>query len=260
MILDLIFKYYFVYIIMMIFFCFFFQAEDGIRDPLVTGVQTCALPICAKRQARPTQDPAREPGRPPRQLDVRSPELDDERTSEPQRDPPERQPVRMDEVGVARGPPGGATKLAQHQRQQERAGRAAAQIPDHAGAVGDPVVPEGKRRDDLDLDPAPAHVLDRVGDEAPRDVLRGAGVRGREDGHLHAPCSRLDKVGESENRVWTAAAAKPPPPPDRHRKRRLMPRPEAVARRRAARRARAARTRRSRTRSSSGRRRSPPSS
>src|SRR5258708_30422964 len=25
---------------------FFFQAEDGIRDDLVTGVQTCALPIC----------------------------------------------------------------------------------------------------------------------------------------------------------------------------------------------------------------------
>src|SRR5260370_34943923 len=26
-------------------FCFFFQAEDGIRDSSVTGVQTCALPI-----------------------------------------------------------------------------------------------------------------------------------------------------------------------------------------------------------------------
>src|SRR6266545_5413917 len=26
-------------------FIFFFQAEDGIRDKLVTGVQTCALPI-----------------------------------------------------------------------------------------------------------------------------------------------------------------------------------------------------------------------
>jgi len=25
---------------------FFFQAEDGIRDRDVTGVQTCALPIC----------------------------------------------------------------------------------------------------------------------------------------------------------------------------------------------------------------------
>src|SRR5687767_15292902 len=29
----------------LIFFFFFFQAEDGIRDKLVTGVQTCALPI-----------------------------------------------------------------------------------------------------------------------------------------------------------------------------------------------------------------------
>src|SRR5206468_10130144 len=27
------------------FFFFFFQAEDGIRDLIVTGVQTCALPI-----------------------------------------------------------------------------------------------------------------------------------------------------------------------------------------------------------------------
>src|SRR5216683_4972548 len=29
------------------FFFFFFQAEDGIRDLIVTGVQTCALPILA---------------------------------------------------------------------------------------------------------------------------------------------------------------------------------------------------------------------
>src|SRR5207249_8228011 len=28
------------------YFFFFFQAEDGIRDRNVTGVQTCALPIC----------------------------------------------------------------------------------------------------------------------------------------------------------------------------------------------------------------------
>src|SRR5699024_11117073 len=28
---------------------FFFQAEDGIRDRNVTGVQTCALPICGQR-------------------------------------------------------------------------------------------------------------------------------------------------------------------------------------------------------------------
>src|SRR2546429_7096385 len=29
----------------MVVFFFFFQAEDGIRDVAVTGVQTCALPI-----------------------------------------------------------------------------------------------------------------------------------------------------------------------------------------------------------------------
>src|SRR5699024_11882120 len=32
-------------------FLFFFQAEDGIRDRNVTGVQTCALPILFKREA-----------------------------------------------------------------------------------------------------------------------------------------------------------------------------------------------------------------
>src|SRR5687768_18561290 len=30
---------------LMFYFFFFFQAEDGIRDVAVTGVQTCALPI-----------------------------------------------------------------------------------------------------------------------------------------------------------------------------------------------------------------------
>src|SRR2546426_2750382 len=33
-------------------FFFFFQAEDGIRDYKVTGVQTCALPICRVLQRR----------------------------------------------------------------------------------------------------------------------------------------------------------------------------------------------------------------
>src|SRR6266550_574474 len=35
-------------VICSIFFFFFFQAEDGIRDVAVTGVQTCALPILAE--------------------------------------------------------------------------------------------------------------------------------------------------------------------------------------------------------------------
>src|SRR6266540_3976156 len=33
-------------------FFFFFQAEDGIRDRDVTGVQTCALPISRARRVR----------------------------------------------------------------------------------------------------------------------------------------------------------------------------------------------------------------
>src|SRR3989337_1120152 len=67
--------------------CFFFQAEDGIRDATVTGVQTCALPIAGPGrvderagraagdgQARPRRlpeeparaDPGRRTGAPPR--------------------------------------------------------------------------------------------------------------------------------------------------------------------------------------------------
>src|SRR5690348_17509428 len=40
--------------------CFFFQAEDGIRDGRVTGVQTCALPI-SRRSRRPPPKPRRRP-------------------------------------------------------------------------------------------------------------------------------------------------------------------------------------------------------
>src|SRR5690625_4642051 len=38
------------------FIVFFFQAEDGIRDGHVTGVQTCALPIFPLRGARAGDD------------------------------------------------------------------------------------------------------------------------------------------------------------------------------------------------------------
>src|SRR5688500_19898869 len=37
---------------------FFFQAEDGIRDYKVTGVQTCALPILIARELDGTMPPA----------------------------------------------------------------------------------------------------------------------------------------------------------------------------------------------------------
>src|SRR5207253_4015138 len=48
-----------------IVFLFFFQAEDGIRDGHVTGVQTCALPICSRLAPVPgRRAPAARPARP----------------------------------------------------------------------------------------------------------------------------------------------------------------------------------------------------
>src|SRR5207245_8172941 len=43
-ILSLVTSFIYIFISLLLFF-FFFQAEDGIRDATVTGVQTCALPI-----------------------------------------------------------------------------------------------------------------------------------------------------------------------------------------------------------------------
>src|SRR2546421_6335696 len=44
----------FISVCLCLLFFFFFQAEDGIRDLIVTGVQTCALPIFGS-QAKPTR-------------------------------------------------------------------------------------------------------------------------------------------------------------------------------------------------------------
>src|SRR5689334_5900172 len=41
----ILFFFFFFFVNLSFFFFFFFQAEDGIRDGTVTGVQTCALPI-----------------------------------------------------------------------------------------------------------------------------------------------------------------------------------------------------------------------
>src|SRR2546425_5060858 len=43
------------------FFFFFFQAEDGIRDKLVTGVQSCALPILIRAESFGPREIRRDP-------------------------------------------------------------------------------------------------------------------------------------------------------------------------------------------------------
>src|SRR5688572_31266913 len=55
--IDLLSKIFYIFLLFFYllyhFFFFFFQAEDGIRDLTVTGVQTCALPISAKAMKLP---------------------------------------------------------------------------------------------------------------------------------------------------------------------------------------------------------------
>src|SRR5699024_11303774 len=86
------------------FFVFFFQAEDGIRDRNVTGVQTCALPIWGRR--------GRHPGGPAR-------------AARPRGGSASRPPGpagRRGRRGSGRGPPGtaGRTEPSRRVRSEER--------------------------------------------------------------------------------------------------------------------------------------------
>ena len=101
----------------------------------------------------------------------------------------------MHEVGIPRGAAGCSPEGSQHQRQQQRPRRPAPKIPDDTRPVRNPVMAEADGRDDLDVDAAPANVLDRVGDEAAGGVPRRPRVRGREDGDLHTTvCRRRPKT------------------------------------------------------------------
>src|SRR5207248_7417416 len=63
-----VYFFFFSFTVFFLFlFFFFFQAEDGIRDRTVTGVQTCALPIWPPppRRARPHRTRRRRPARRP---------------------------------------------------------------------------------------------------------------------------------------------------------------------------------------------------
>src|SRR3712207_8883528 len=69
-----------LYVYRYVLYFFFFQAEDGIRDIGVTGVQTCALPISDHQRRRADDDPAGQlrpvrplPGRDGRQRQRRAP-------------------------------------------------------------------------------------------------------------------------------------------------------------------------------------------
>src|SRR5205085_3778515 len=78
------------------FFFFFFQAEDGIRDLTVTGVQTCALPISEQAAPRTPRRPRARKLRPSPRAASSSPTTRSSRRRRAQRSRrPHRRPLKL---------------------------------------------------------------------------------------------------------------------------------------------------------------------
>src|SRR6267143_4045188 len=131
---------------------FFFQAEDGIRDGTVTGVQTCALPIWARTLGAER---------------VRNPRAGRRRFLE------QRRRLGLDARGKAEieGPVGGVHDVARHVAQ-----RAGSEVPPAAplergvgGVIGslrsgpEPEIPVERRRDVVLLE----RPIERLGPDRP---------------------------------------------------------------------------------------------
>ena len=115
----------------------------------------------------------REPRKAFRELEVRTPHLNDVWRPERHRNGAGRQPVRMHEIGLtARS----TAEVPQECRYDQNQPGTRTDVPHDAVPVGEPEMPERRRRHDVDLDIAFAHVLDRVGDEATRGILGPTGI------------------------------------------------------------------------------------
>ena len=97
------------------------------------------------------------------------------------------------QVGPGGGPASRAREATEHERQRGGQIWAPAEVARHSRAVGDAVVAEARRRDDLHLDRALTKVLDLVCDEEAGDVPGPARVRRRQDCDFQV-CSRRSKT------------------------------------------------------------------
>src|SRR2546425_8127364 len=158
-----------------LYFFFFFQAEDGIRDKLVTGVQTCALPISAARA------PIYE-----RCAWIACRQRSERRSADPERDAQiATRDASADRVrGVA--PPGHDERRAF----PECDGRVGLAV-DSAAA---PVAPHPRTDVRLELE-RPATPADGRGEIGIRRVPDERAVGGPEEGELTAPGPRADRGG-----------------------------------------------------------------
>src|SRR5207248_1919794 len=101
-------------------------------------------PRGADRESGPPKDPAHEPRTSSRKLDVRPPYLYDVWPAECGSDCSREEPVRMHEIAVA--PCGGPTEVPKEGRHEQDEPRSRPQVRNHAVAVSDAEVPEGRWR------------------------------------------------------------------------------------------------------------------
>ena len=112
--------------------------------------------------------------------------------------------MRVDEIRAARAAPRRPGEREQEERDEREPPRRALQVPDDPVAVRKPVVPEGRRRHDRDLEPGRAQVLHPVPHEHTRDLVRRPRIRRRENGEPHGErAARPKTTGRA-----TASAAK----------------------------------------------------
>ncbi len=102
--------------------------------------------------------------------------------------------MRVHEIRVPRRTARGPREAAEETRHEGPAPRLAPQVSEHAGAVGDPEVPEARRRDDFHVDARRPHPLDRVRDEPARGVIGVARKRRRQDDDVQSGTSRRPKT------------------------------------------------------------------
>ena len=175
------------------------QLDPAGNHPHIRRTETSRLVRQGRRrrdhEPRPPQHLPRQSRSPPRELDVRSPDLDDERLARRHRHDAGRKPVRVHEIRVRGSPARGPREPGEHQRHREREIRLLAEVAGHTRPVGDPVVPEARRRDDPHVDPSPADVLHLVGDEEAGDISRPARVRRRQDDDLQDSRRRANTIG-----------------------------------------------------------------
>jgi hypothetical protein len=105
--------------------------------------------------------------------------------------------VRVYDDGVSRGTAGSVSEREEEKRHREHQPGAAPDVSDDPVAVRQPVVAKRRGRDDLDLEPRRAKVLDRVTNEDTRDFIGPARVGRREDDDFHSRRGRPKTTGSA---------------------------------------------------------------